>query len=542
MSGRPVRRNRRAAVLVGALFMAAVTASVSWAQDGQDRPVADGAVQVTATPAEVRGHAVPALAVHPDDPHVLALVEGDAYAARCSLHLSSDAGLTWSAQPLPVDEEWPQCMYANLGPIADVAFAPDGTLLVAHSGHDPETYQSRIFVSRSSDLGASWRTAEVPRVERDLDAGQFGADAMPSLVVDPREPDRVYVGWMSNNGTWNLSADVLQGREYYIDIKSRPYVAWSTDGAETFEGPVDLADGEEGWFSQPSLAVGDDGTVHAFFGDNVRPPPDAPEDAQAPPGNLWHSTFRADDEAATPQAIHTRDPKDRDWLSAPSPAVDPATGRLYVVWEESPADAVPFVAFMRSDDGGQTWSDPVAINDVEPQREWNFNEFFPSLAVAANGRLDVAWYDWRDDVAFDPEEEENVFQHVYASYSNDGGDTWAEDLRVSDRAIDRRLGVAEAYGVKGPVGLASTDRAAYVAWDDTRNGDDRTQSQDIYATRVRFGPAEDFFAGAGEPSGSLMPGLLGASLALAAVGLILLVGPRLAGARRPKASGSLQPS
>lgn len=41
-------------------------------------PRPDAAVQVTADPTAVRGHATPSMAVHPDDAHVLALAEGDA--------------------------------------------------------------------------------------------------------------------------------------------------------------------------------------------------------------------------------------------------------------------------------------------------------------------------------------------------------------------------------------------------------------------------------------------------------------------------------
>jgi hypothetical protein len=481
-----------AMALSAALVVAAAPAAGGTTGVGDGRPTVDGATQVTENPVSARAHAVPAVAVHPDNPHVLALVEGEAYGAQCALHVSTDAGLTWTTRPLPQPGEWPDCMYANLGPVADVTFAPDGTLLVAHSGHNPQTYKSRIFVSRSDDLGRSWDTTAVPRVGPDLEAGQFGAGALPSIAVDPDQPERVYVGWMTNNGTWNLSEEVRQGREY----TSRAHIAVSTDGGESFGEPTDLGGDHDGWFSQPDLVVDTEGSVHAFFGESTSPPADAPEGADGPPASLWHAVSRDGGEAFDTEALHTREPKPGgDWLSAPAPAVDRASGDLYLVWEESPAGEPPFVAFMRSSDGGRSWSDPVTVNDEQPHHEWSYNQFFPSVAVAPNGRIDVAWYDYRNDVAYDPEDESNALQDVYASYSRDGGRSWAPNYRVSDRLIDRRVGVWDTFGVRGPIGVAATDEAMYVAWSDTRNGDQADGAQDVYATRARFAAPGELFAG-----------------------------------------------
>ncbi len=500
-------------------------------------PQVDAAVQVTTTPSEGRGHAVPAVAVHPDNDRVIAVGEGDAYSSRCSLHVSTDAGLTWSHTPIPPNNAWPNCVYANFGPIVDVTFGPDGTLYYAYSGHNPTTYRSRMFLARSSDLGRTFQTVMLPWVEPNLEEGQFGADALPSVAVDPNNPDRVYVGWMSNNGTWNLSEAVLQGKEYFWDIRSRPYVVASHDGGRNFSDPVDVSGEVEGWMSQPHLVVGSDGEVFAFFGENVKAPKDAAKGTKAPPAHLYLATSRDGGRNYTQRALHARPPRaESDWLSAPSPGVDPRTGNLYVVWEET-ATGAPRVAFIRSTDRGETWSEPVQINDVAPKRQWSFNEFFPSLAVAPNGRIDVAWYDWRNDVTFAPKAEENALQDVYLAYSDDGGRSFAADTKVNDRSIDRRIGLWDTGDVEGPIGLASARQAAYVAWDDTRNGDERDMSQDIYFTRVRFAPPDAVFAAnSGAASSRLVWSVIGAGSALALGGLVLILGTRLA-RRRPSEMG-----
>lgn len=60
-------------------------------------------------------------------------------------------------------------------------------------------------------------------------------------------------------------------------------------------------------------------------------------------------------------------------------------------------------------------------------------------------------------------------------------------MRVTDRSVSRRVGVW--YGnadIRQAPGMAATNELTVVAWDDTRNGDDANQSQDIYSGAVQF--------------------------------------------------------
>ena len=60
-------------------------------------------------------------------------------------------------------------------------------------------------------------------------------------------------------------------------------------------------------------------------------------------------------------------------------------------------------------------------------------------------------------------------------------------MRISDRSIDRRIGVwSNNVHIHAHVGLTSTDEAAYFAWQDTRNGNPEFQSEDIYFASARF--------------------------------------------------------
>lgn len=95
-------------------------------------------------------------------------------------------------------------------------------------------------------------------------------------------------------------------------------------------------------------------------------------------------------------------------------AVDSADN-LYAVWRTRHHIDID-IFFVRSTDGGQTWSDAVRINDDIRQA------FNPSLAVDTQGRVYVAWQNHPGTVATD----------IYLSQSSDGGRTWSKERRVAN--------------------------------------------------------------------------------------------------------------
>jgi hypothetical protein len=81
----------------------------------------------------------------------------------------------------------------------------------------------------------------------------------------------------------------------------------------------------------------------------------------------------------------------------PEVAVDRTTGALYATWQDGrwANGAYSHVAFSQSTDGGRTWTPPVKI-DKAPT---SVSAFTPSIAVAANGTVGVAYYDFRNNDA-----------------------------------------------------------------------------------------------------------------------------------------------
>ena len=94
-----------------------------------------------------------------------------------------------------------------------------------------------------------------------------------------------------------------------------------------------------------------------------------------------------------------------------------ADGRLYIqyaVGKLVPGERFPVSAlrFVRSEDGGRSWSAPVTVNDAGQYGEFGSHNFH-ALTVAPDGVLLSTWLDGREGAS-----------GVWMSRSTDGGRTW----------------------------------------------------------------------------------------------------------------------
>ncbi|MDQ3502878.1 MAG: glycoside hydrolase, partial [Actinomycetota bacterium] len=193
---------------------------------------------------------------------------------------------------------------------------------------------------------------------------------------------------------------------------------------------------------------------------------------------------------------------------------------------------------MTSTDGGATWSERLKINDDEkedPDRQPGYDQFIAGISVAPNGRVDLAWYDMRTDAFFNGDgngttnRENQTCWDVFTASSVDGGKTFGENVRVSDRTMNQTSGFALnlAYDLRAPIGVASTDDKTFVVWPDSRNGTFNLPTEDTYLATVLRASEDD----AAVDTKSL---LLGAAAALAVAGLAVLI--LVAVSRRKKVS------
>ncbi len=134
------------------------------------------------------------------------------------------------------------------------------------------------------------------------------------------------------------------------------------------------------------------------------------------------------------------------------------------------------VMFVRSTDGGLTFSAPLRINDdpVNPSK-WHW---FGTVSVAPNGRIDSVWYDTRNAA-------NNTDSQLFYSWSTDGGVTWAPNVAVSN-AFNPFEGYPNQSKIGDYITMVSDNTGANVAYSATFNfNTSRGQhEEDVYYVRV----------------------------------------------------------
>jgi len=538
---------RRAAARAGAVGLLLVATGATGvagggeARDGKGRLT--GAAFVTNGKDEVPGHSYtsPVVIVDPDDPRKLYAAAVEIRTEACVLFRSSDAGRSWTkATASPAPAAFPKCTHDNgFVPMSAVAMGREGTLYYFHIGWDAQdggrSENRSVFLARTRDFGETWESTPV-NVNRGKTGDDIEKNVPSDLVVDTSgEQDVVIVSYTASYP--NPSTPPTR--------PGQPFVATSTDGGRTFGPPVNIS---TSWYdnaanlpseapegarkkenfggSGSNLAVAGDGAIYATWNRsqaNVTPPP--PPSTQlavsTDKGRTWTSSVLHAGNA------NQTGPGNGLQLAWSSHGAD--NGTLHAVWEgrlvtyQGDRD----VLYRRSLDGGRSWSEPVLLNDDDPNQY--FAQYQPNIAVAPGGRLEVVWWDFRGSEGL-------ISNDVYGATSTDSGATWSRNFRVTDQLINRRIGVWKpGFGgdVRQAPGVAANDRLSVVVWDDTRNGDLQTETTDLYAATVQY-EALPRTSGLAPGAGYALAAVIG----VAGVGLLMVIAAAATRGRRAPGTGA----
>jgi hypothetical protein len=492
----------------------------------------------------------PALAVDPKNPMRVVAGYADLRTRRCGLMRSLDGGGSWTMlDSSPALASYPFCAQGQGGVIqAPVHFGRNGTLYMALGGWDDQDgtrNAGAILVARSNNLGDSWETTMVHNARGKTDNAAENPRPVHSFAVDrfSGSDDTLYV-------TFNIARPNPSAPNANPPM---PVVSVSNDGGRTFGAPVNLADKQ---FDDPAIrrqafaavtttvpapnattttvttppanskAAQPDQSAN-FGGSGARASVQTGVDGKGTAYVLWMSgTANVTPSPPSARYLSTSTDGGKNWTTtqvmpfdyenaSPRMAVS-KDGVIHIVYGRNPTPEINGygeIYHQASTDGGKTWTDAKAITDDDPKAL--LGQYFPNVSVAPNGRVDAVWWDVRDDPGIRSND-------VYYAYSNDNGKTWSKNQRITDRSVDRRLGVWGAnYDINSPPAVTSTDAYALFGWDDTRNtteffGPNATSSfgdglQDIYTAAVQFK-----VVGGGTSNA--------AKVALATVGGLILVG------------------
>ncbi len=432
--------------------------------------------------------------------HLVAVYRQDRPQLSGALSASTDGGARWQTMSLPL----PPGLTEPFDP--DAAFGPDGTLYVVYVNlRGARNVPVNLWLVRSSDggqsLSAPQRLASGLTFQPRIAIGASGALHLTWVQAAPQAP---------RGGTARpvVPAGVMS--------------ATSTDGGRTFSAPVAVTGPGDSYVTGAVPVAYGHGAVSVAF-EQFKAAPlglgNGGSALTAEPYSLEVATSTNGGSSFGPPVVVRPGVSSRARFSLllsldPSIAAGPG-GELYLAWAER-VGIEDDVLLARSSDLGARWSSPVRVND-NPPRDGS-SRSLPAVAVAPNGRVDVAFLDRRNDPL-------NVDAQAFLAYSYDQGRTFA-NLVLSSEPFDTRIG--PNFGGNLPpdlgehLGLVSSDSGAHLAWADSRLGTAATGRQDIFAVSLAIPPSVD--------SGRLALEI-GAAVALA-VSLALWLGP-LARRARP---------
>jgi hypothetical protein len=144
-------------------------------------------------------------------------------------------------------------------------------------------------------------------------------------------------------------------------------------------------------------------------------------------------------------------------------------GKFYCVYASNDppgANSKSDVWCRSSSDGGATWTAAVRVNDDANTQ--NFQQWHPAIwCDKETGKLYVMWMDTRDTPT-------NDSAFIYASYSTDGGVTFVENQRISNKKMKIDCPTCGGGGTpryQGDYnGVISNKKGSMVGWCDFRNG------------------------------------------------------------------------
>lgn len=147
----------------------------------------------------------------------------------------------------------------------------------------------------------------------------------------------------------------------------------------------------------------------------------------------------------------------------------PFRGRLYLVYaSNTPAGSgnKPDIFCRFSTDQGATWSSAVVVND-DPNTTTH-HQWHPSIwCDKETGRLFAKWMDTRDIPTSDS-------AYIYASYSDDGGLTFATNQRISNAKMKINCSTCGGGGTPRYQGdydaVTSDGNISLIVWTDFRSG------------------------------------------------------------------------
>jgi Neuraminidase (sialidase) len=259
---------------------------------------------------------------------------------------SPDGGATWSAVKRLTRTS------GELGPDPAIAIDSSNTIHVVwtDAAATPSNYE--IYYRRSPDGGKTW--SAVKRLTRTSDTS-----SQPAIAID--SSNTIHVVWQDYTaGTYPWSGN------YEI------YYRRSPDGGATWSTVIRLTQ-TSGFSLDPAIAIDSSNAIHVVWRDDTA-------------GNDEIYYMRSPDGGATWRAVKRLSRTSGDSWD-PAIAID-SSNTIHVVWAaDMPGNYNEEIYYMRSADGGTTWS---AVKRLTRTSDISVS---PAIAIDTSNIIHVVWTD-----------------------------------------------------------------------------------------------------------------------------------------------------
>jgi hypothetical protein len=306
---------------------------------------------------------------------------------------SKNGGKSWNEVPLPFTTCANPAVPYDRASDPWVSIGPDGRAYSISISFNGVGNNNAVYAATSSDGGKTWGNLQA-LIRDDAPNFQFFNDK-ESITADPTHAGVAYAVWdrlelPNGNPYANLHTAAYKGNAYF---------AKTTDGGQTWSTPQVIVSTPSNQQTIGNQIVVDrnTGTLYDFF--NLIKPPFGVTAYKVAfvKSTDGGATWTSPQILANLRSIGVTDPNTGQAIRTgdiiPEPAIDPASGRLYVVWQDSRFNGGQYdeVALSTSGDGGATWSAPVRVNTPAGRPA-----FTPMVSVNANGTVGVTYYDFRN--------------------------------------------------------------------------------------------------------------------------------------------------
>jgi hypothetical protein len=420
----------------------------------------------------------PTIAISTTDPKTMVAGSNDYNTpnsdAWCGFYTTHDGGKNWTESFIPGYPSGPQSALTGFGGAGDpvCVAAPDGSFYFAGIAFKRARMQQNpigfgwhlgldncVFVARSTDNGDSF--SQVVIVWAAFES-LVRFDDKEWVAVDPNNANNVYLAWVIFTGM--LTARLMLSR--------------STDGGQSWSRPIAISETTSGELNLQGTAIvvdkksvvhvtwidyGNNNIRYAFstnqgqsFSTPVNVAPITPI-----PTPLPHGNYRTPDMTAL--AVDT--------------GGGSSDGALYVTWADyGSGDADVLLSY--SHDNGKSWEGPVRVNNDTDGN--GADQFFPAVAVSAEGWVHVGFYDRRSDP------NDTLLEYWWAM-SFDGGTNFSINIPMSNASFNgdySRTGTNDFIG--DYTGIVANNQTVAAVWCDMREGTESAGQSQIYCAAVPY--------------------------------------------------------